>query len=63
MVGALTDPPHPHSTKPEDIMADHGFTTTFVTARTGAMAAALAATIGLAAASWVVAVWQMHRWT
>jgi len=41
-------------------MADHGFTTTFATARTAAMAAALAATIGLAAASWVVAVWQMH---
>ena len=37
-------------------MADHGFTTTFATARTAAMAAALAATIGLAAASWVVAV-------
>ena len=41
-------------------MADHGFTTTFATARTAAMAAALAATIGLAAASWVVAVWQMQ---
>jgi hypothetical protein len=35
-VGALTDhlgrrapgPPQPHPTKPEDIMADHGFTTT-----------------------------------
>jgi predicted metal-binding membrane protein len=37
-------------------MADHGFTTTSAAART----AALAATIGLAAASWVVAVWQMH---
>ncbi|HCU93451.1 MAG TPA: hypothetical protein DHU96_12260 [Actinobacteria bacterium] len=37
-------------------MADHGFTTTFATART----AALAATLGLAAASWVIAVWQMH---
>ena len=43
----------------EDIMADHGSTTTFATARTAAMAAALA-TIGLAAASWVVAVWQMQ---
>jgi hypothetical protein len=32
-------------------MADHGFTTTFATGRTAAMAAALAATIGLAAAS------------
>ena len=45
-------------------MADHGFTTTFVAARTAArtaaMAAALAATIGLAAASWVVAAWQMQ---
>ncbi len=39
-------------------MADHGFTTTFAAARTAAMAAALAATIGLAAAPWVVAVWQ-----
>jgi predicted metal-binding membrane protein len=37
-------------------MADHGFTTTFATART----AALAATIGLAAASWAIAVRQMH---
>ena len=37
-------------------MADHGFSATFATART----AALAATIGLAAASWVVAVWQMQ---
>ncbi len=41
-------------------MADHGFTTTFATARTAAMAAALAATIGLAAGCWVVAVWQMN---
>jgi predicted metal-binding membrane protein len=41
-------------------MADHGFTTTFATARTAAMAAALAATIGLAAASWVIAVRQMQ---
>ncbi len=40
-------------------MADHGFTTTFATARTAAMAVALAATLGLAAASWVVAAWQM----
>jgi len=37
-------------------MADQGFTTTFAAART----AATAATLGLAAASWVVAVWQMH---
>lgn len=41
-------------------MADHGFTTTFATARTAAMATAPAATIGLAAASWVIAVRQMH---
>ena len=37
-------------------MADHGFTTTFAAART----AALAATAGLAAACWVIAVRQMH---
>ena len=37
-------------------MADHGFTTTFAAART----AALTATAGLAAASWVIAVRQMH---
>jgi len=37
-------------------MADHGFTTTFAAART----AALAATAGLAAASWVIAVRQMR---
>jgi len=41
-------------------MADHGLTTSFATAKTATMAAALPATIGLAAASWVVAVWQMH---
>ena len=41
-------------------MADHGFTTTFPTARTAATAAALAATAGLAAASWVIAVRQMQ---
>jgi predicted metal-binding membrane protein len=41
-------------------MANHGFTTTIATARTAAMAAALAATLGLAAACWVVAVWQMN---
>jgi predicted metal-binding membrane protein len=40
-------------------MTDHGFTT-FPTARTAAMAAALAATAGLAAAFWVIAVRQMH---
>jgi predicted metal-binding membrane protein len=41
-------------------MADHGFTTTFAPGRTAAMAAALTATLGLAAASWGIAVWQMH---
>jgi predicted metal-binding membrane protein len=41
-------------------MADHRSTTTFPAARTAELAAALAATLGLAAASWVVAVWQMH---
>ena len=41
-------------------MADHGSTATFPAARTAAMAATLAATLGLAAASWAVAVWQMH---
>ena len=56
----LAIPPQPQSTKPEDIMADHGFTTTFATTRTAALAAAQAAAIGLAAASWVVAVWQMQ---
>ncbi len=40
-------------------MADHGFTT-FATGRTAAMAATLTATLGLAAASWGIAVWQMH---
>src|SRR5262249_42766919 len=57
---APADPPQPRSTKPEEIMADHGFTTGFATARTATMAAALPATIGLAAASWVVAVWQLR---
>jgi predicted metal-binding membrane protein len=37
-------------------MADHGFTTTLATGR----AAALAATLGLAAACWFIAVRQMH---
>jgi len=41
-------------------MTDHGYTTTFATARTAAMAAALTATLGLAAASWVIAVRQMR---
>jgi predicted metal-binding membrane protein len=40
-------------------MADPG-STTVVTARTPAPAAALTATLGLAAASWVIAVWQMR---
>jgi len=37
-------------------MADHGLTTSLASTR----AAALAATLGLAAGSWVIAVWQMH---
>jgi predicted metal-binding membrane protein len=41
-------------------MADHGFTTIFPSARTAATAAPLAATAGLAAASWVIAVRQMQ---
>jgi predicted metal-binding membrane protein len=41
-------------------MADHGFTSTVAAARPTAIVAALAATLGLAAASWVIAVWQMH---
>ena len=41
-------------------MADHGVTTTSAAARPATMAAALGATLGLAATSWVVAVWQMH---
>ena len=41
-------------------MADHGYTTTVATARTAAMAAALTATLGLAAASWGTVVWQMR---
>ena len=41
-------------------MADHGFTSTSAAARPAAEAAALVATLGLAAASWVVAVRQMH---
>src|SRR5215467_5727228 len=39
-------------------MADHGFAA--AAARTGTTAAALTATLGLAAASWAIAVWQMH---
>ena len=41
-------------------MTDHGFTTSVAAARTPATAAALTATLGLAAASWGIAVWQMH---
>jgi predicted metal-binding membrane protein len=40
-------------------MADHGFATV-AAAKTGTAAAALTATLGLAAASWGMAVWQMH---
>ncbi|HEV2452544.1 MAG TPA: DUF2182 domain-containing protein [Streptosporangiaceae bacterium] len=42
------------------MMADHGFTPASPTARATARTAALAATLGLAAASWIVAVWQMR---
>jgi predicted metal-binding membrane protein len=41
-------------------MTDHGFTTSVATARTPTTAAALTATLGLAAACWGIAVWQMH---
>jgi predicted metal-binding membrane protein len=41
-------------------MTDHGFTTPLATARTATLAAALTATLGLAAASWGIAVWQMR---
>src|SRR5215472_10688870 len=41
-------------------MTDHGFGTTVATARTATTAVALTATLGLAAASWGIAVWQMH---
>ena len=41
-------------------MADHGFTSTSAATRPAAMTAALAATLGLAAASWGIAVWQMN---
>jgi predicted metal-binding membrane protein len=42
-------------------MADHGFTTASTTAGTAAArTAALGATLGLAAVSWVIAVWQMR---
>jgi predicted metal-binding membrane protein len=41
-------------------MADHGSTSAFAAARTAPLAAALAATLGLAAASWVIALWQMR---
>ena len=44
----------------EDTMTDHGFTPTYASARTAAMAAALTATLGLAAASWGVAAWRMQ---
>jgi predicted metal-binding membrane protein len=41
-------------------MTDHGFTTSLATARTAATRAALTATLGLAAASWGIAVWQLR---
>jgi predicted metal-binding membrane protein len=42
-------------------MADHRFATSFAAAGPAAKPAALTATLGLAAAAWVAAVWQMHR--
>ncbi len=41
-------------------MADHRFATSFAAAGPAAKSGALTATLGLAAAAWVVAVWQMH---
>ena len=41
-------------------MTDQGYTTAVATARTATMAAALTATLGLAAASWGIVVWQMR---
>jgi predicted metal-binding membrane protein len=41
-------------------MADHRLATSFAAARPAAKSAALTATLGLAAAAWLVAVWQMH---
>jgi predicted metal-binding membrane protein len=41
-------------------MADHRFTTGAAATRPAATSAALTATLGLAAASWAVAVWRMH---
>ncbi len=41
-------------------MADHRFTTSFAATRPAATSATLTATLGLAAASWGVAVWLMH---
>ena len=41
-------------------MADHGSTNAVATAKTAPLAAALAVTLGLAAASWVIAVWKMR---
>jgi len=40
-------------------MADHGLASTSAAARPAALAVALAATLGLAAASWGIAVWRM----
>jgi predicted metal-binding membrane protein len=44
----------------EGTLTDYGFTLTYASARTAAMAAALTATLGLAAASWGVAAWRMQ---
>src|SRR5262249_43468070 len=58
--GLLRGPPPPQSSKPGDVMADHGFPSPRAAVGRAATAAVLAATLGLAAASWGVAVWQMH---
>jgi predicted metal-binding membrane protein len=58
--GRSGDEPRSTGARAGDIVADHGFTTSFTTARPAAMAAVLAGTIGLAVASWIVAVWQMR---
>src|SRR5262249_27621365 len=58
--GPPAAPPPAGRTQPEDTMADHRFPTTFATVRTATMTPAVTATLGLAAACWGIAVWQMH---
>jgi predicted metal-binding membrane protein len=59
IVRTAHEPPPPPSTQPGQVMADHGVTTVAAN-RAAPKAGAVTATIGLAAASWVVAVRQMH---